>query len=62
MPSAAEQEYQNIHIHKLHPTFGAEISGIDYSKPIPDDVFQVIRNASAKVWAWCFSSQSSLIC
>jgi alpha-ketoglutarate-dependent 2,4-dichlorophenoxyacetate dioxygenase len=62
MPSAAEQEFKTIQIQKLHPTFGAEISGVDYSKPIPDDVFQEIRDASAKVCASSFSPSLSLIC
>jgi hypothetical protein len=62
MPSAAEQEFKTIQIQKLHPTFGAELSGINYSKPIPDDIFQEIRDASAKVCASLFSLSLLLIC
>ncbi|KAH6683849.1 alpha-ketoglutarate-dependent 2,4-dichlorophenoxyacetate dioxygenase [Halenospora varia] len=37
-----------VQITKLHPTFGAEVSGVDFSKPIEDDVFQEILDAMAK--------------
>lgn len=52
MPSAtSDPEFKTIQITKLHPTldFGAEVSGIDLSQPIPDDVFQEILGAMAKV-------------
>jgi alpha-ketoglutarate-dependent 2,4-dichlorophenoxyacetate dioxygenase len=45
-----ELEFKTIKIKKLNPTFAAEISGVDLTKPIPDDVFQEILAASAKVW------------
>ena len=32
--------------HPLHPTFGAEIRGIDWSKPIPKDVCDEIELAA----------------
>ena len=50
MPSATEPEFETLHIAKLHPTFGAEIFGVDFSQPIPDSTFQQIREASDKVW------------
>ncbi|TVY73361.1 Alpha-ketoglutarate-dependent 2,4-dichlorophenoxyacetate dioxygenase [Lachnellula suecica] len=48
MPSVLELEPKSMSVKPLHPTFGAEICGIDFSKPIADDVFQDIRRASAK--------------
>lgn len=44
-----ETEFKTLRIKKLHPTFAAEIEGVDFSKPIPDDVFNEILAASAKV-------------
>lgn len=44
-----ETEFKTLKIKKLHPTFAAEIEGVDFSKPIPDDVFNEILAASAKV-------------
>lgn len=34
---------------ELHPTFGAEVSGIDFSRPISEAVFKEITAAVAKV-------------
>ena len=42
-------DFKKLHIKKLHPTFAAEIEGVDFSQPIPDDVFNEILVASAKV-------------
>jgi alpha-ketoglutarate-dependent 2,4-dichlorophenoxyacetate dioxygenase len=47
MPHA--EPYKNIQIKELHPTFGAEILGVDFSKPVPDDVFDEILAAITKV-------------
>lgn len=44
-----ETEFKTLKIKKLHPTFAAEIEGVDFSRPIPDDVFREILAASAKV-------------
>jgi alpha-ketoglutarate-dependent 2,4-dichlorophenoxyacetate dioxygenase len=44
-----ETEFKTIKIKKLHPTFAAEIEGVDFSKPLEDDVFREILAASAKV-------------
>lgn len=44
-----EVQFKTIQIKKLHPTFAAEIEGVDFSKPISDDVFNEILAASAKV-------------
>ena len=42
-------EFKTLTFKKLHPTFAAEVEGVDFSKPIPDDVFKEILAASAKV-------------
>ena len=44
-----ETDFKTLKIKKLHPTFAAEIDGVDFSKPIPDDVFREVLAASAKV-------------
>lgn len=41
--------FDHIKIKKLHPTFAAEISGVDFSKPLSSEVFQEVRAAIAKV-------------
>lgn len=41
--------FRHITITELHPTFGAEISGVDFSHPVEDDVFQEILAAIGKV-------------
>lgn len=42
-------KFETIQITKLNSTFGAEIFGVDISQPIPDEVFQKIPAAVAKV-------------
>lgn len=41
--------FKHITVKSLHPTFGAEISGVDFSKPVADEVFDEIRAAARKV-------------
>lgn len=42
--------FQHITVKELHPTFVAEISGVDFSADkIPDDIFQEILAAVNKV-------------
>lgn len=36
-------------VQELHPLFGAEVSGVDFSKSISDEVFEQILKAIAKV-------------
>lgn len=38
-----------LSITELHPTFAAEISGVDFSKPISEEVFKEIYAAITKV-------------
>jgi hypothetical protein len=52
MPGLVEEDQSNfdlISITEIHPTFGAEVSGVDFSKAIPKETFDQIRAASAKV-------------
>lgn len=41
--------FDQVKIKKLHSTFAAEISGVDFLKPLSEAVFQEIRAAIAKV-------------
>jgi Probable taurine catabolism dioxygenase len=41
--------FNKITVTELHPTFGAEISGVDFSRPVEDDAFQEIKAAIDKV-------------
>ena len=34
---------------ELHPTFGAEVSGLDFSQNMPDDAFEEVLKGMAKV-------------
>ncbi|EHY56314.1 hypothetical protein HRR83_008567 [Exophiala dermatitidis] len=51
MPHATESEweppstYKYIQIKKLAPTFGAEVTGVDFSKPVELEVFKEIHHA-----------------
>ncbi|KIW80197.1 hypothetical protein AYO21_01123 [Fonsecaea monophora] len=46
MPHAVE--FNLIEVKELHPTFGAEVSGVDFSRPVPEDVFQELWKAVNK--------------
>ncbi|KAJ5440163.1 alpha-ketoglutarate-dependent 2-4-dichlorophenoxyacetate dioxygenase [Penicillium daleae] len=37
--------FKHITITKLHPTFGVEISGVDFSRPVEGEIFQDILTA-----------------
>ncbi|KAF4624588.1 hypothetical protein G7Y89_g13583 [Cudoniella acicularis] len=41
-------QFKMIQITKLHPTFGAEVAGVDFSRPIPDLTFGEILDAMAQ--------------
>lgn len=41
--------FDYITVKNLHPTFGAEISGVDFSKPLSNEVFGEIFTAAKKV-------------
>ncbi|KAJ6140539.1 alpha-ketoglutarate-dependent 2-4-dichlorophenoxyacetate dioxygenase [Penicillium chermesinum] len=40
--------FKHISIEELHPTFGAEVSGVDFSKSLDDEVFEEIKQAIYK--------------
>lgn len=40
---------EHLELIELHPTFGAEVRGIDFSQPIPEDIFSEIQAAITKV-------------
>ncbi len=44
MPSSTK-----LIIRPLHPTFTAEVEGVDWSKPIDEDTFAQIKDAIYKV-------------
>jgi len=43
-----EPEFKSFTVKELHPTFVAEIQGIDFSEPISEESFQEILDALAK--------------
>lgn len=50
MPGLKENPpFSHISITALHPTFGAEISGVDFSQPVESHVFEEILAAISKV-------------
>lgn len=51
-PSANGSTLSHITVNKLHPTFGAEISGVDFSAPVTDEVFKEILATISKVCWW----------
>lgn len=44
-----EPTYSHLIATKLHPTFGAEISGVDFTTPLADETFAEILAAINKV-------------
>lgn len=46
MPHA--EDYKYIQVKELHPTIGAEVFGVDFSKSVPDEVFEEILAAITK--------------
>jgi hypothetical protein len=44
-----DNDFKHIRVRRLHPTFGAEVHGVDFSKPVPEDVFSEIYKAITKV-------------
>lgn len=43
------KDTMTLKLTPLHPTFAAEVHGVDFTKPIPDDVFEEIKAAITKV-------------
>lgn len=42
--------FSHISVKPLHPTFAAEVSGVDFTTPLSDNVFKVIHQAVTKVF------------
>jgi alpha-ketoglutarate-dependent 2,4-dichlorophenoxyacetate dioxygenase len=49
LDSNEDSDFKIIKIEKLHETFGAQISGVDFSNPISDEIFHEILDAITKV-------------
>jgi alpha-ketoglutarate-dependent 2,4-dichlorophenoxyacetate dioxygenase len=45
----SKPQFQHITVQELHRTFGAEISGVNFQKPISNEVFVEILAAISKV-------------
>ena len=43
-------------IRSLHPSLGAEVSGIDLSQPIDAATRDALSRALANIWHWCSRS------
>jgi len=56
MAPAQGYNFKTLSIKELHPTFGAEVSGVDFSQNIPDDVFEEILKAMAQYGVCVFRS------
>lgn len=46
--AAMPHKEESLTVTELHPTFAAEVRGVDFSKPIPPDVFDEIHQAISK--------------
>lgn len=49
MPHRIDSTHHYIQVTPLAPTFAAEVEGVDFSYPVPPDVFQEIHNAITQV-------------
>jgi hypothetical protein len=49
MPGLIDKQLDRLKVIEVHPKYGAEISGLDFSKPIADNVFEQVLAASAKI-------------
>lgn len=49
--------YNTIQVRRLAPTIGAEIRGVDLSKPVPDEQFAEIRRAASENLVLAFRDQ-----
>jgi hypothetical protein len=49
LPFATDASFSHISVNPIHPTFGAEVREVDFSKPLTDEVFSEIYSAITKV-------------
>ena len=47
-PGAGPAAFKTIHVKELHPTFGAEVEGVDFPNP-SEEQFRELLAAMAKV-------------
>lgn len=59
MPPNAD--FQHISMEKIHPTFGAQVSGVDLSTPLADDVFDEIYRAISLVNRLCIDLETHML-
>ncbi|KAJ5648722.1 alpha-ketoglutarate-dependent 2-4-dichlorophenoxyacetate dioxygenase [Penicillium lividum] len=52
--------FTRITVTEIHPTFGAEISGVDFSRPVENEVFQEILSAISKQYGVCVFRSTAL--
>ncbi|EAU31760.1 conserved hypothetical protein [Aspergillus terreus NIH2624] len=48
LPFATDASFSHISVNPIHPTFGAEVREVDFSKPLTDEVFSEIYSAITK--------------
>lgn len=58
MPHA--KSFRLIEVTELHPTFGAEIVGIDFSQPVCNEIFKEVLAAITKVRSPIHASFTSI--
>lgn len=51
-----KKQDSTLEIIKLHPTFAAEVRGLDFSKEISEEVFQEVLGIVAEVRVFIFLS------
>ncbi|GES64613.1 taurine catabolism dioxygenase TauD/TfdA [Aspergillus terreus] len=56
LPFATDASFSHISVHGIHPTFGAEVRAVDFSKPLTDEVFSEIYSAITKYGVLVFRS------
>ncbi len=54
-----KNEFNLIEVKELHPTFAAEITGVDFSEPLSDEVFAEIFKAITTVIFYSSTSSCS---
>ena len=47
-----------ISVHKMHPHIGAEVRGVDLSRPLDDDTLRQIKDAWHQNACWCSATRT----
>jgi taurine dioxygenase len=45
MPAIHQQQYAGLKVRKLHPALGAEVRGVDFTRPLPEAAIAAINQA-----------------